>query len=234
MKQLLKSILPRPVVVWAQKCLGQKHGSDGFYASVDLTDEQVKQGQYKELLGGGEEQWEERGRFQLHLMQLLGLKPEHKLFDVGCGPGRASVHFIKYLNEGNYLGIDYQPQFIKAAWQAIQDEGLVGRKPSLETIDNFDVSHLPPAFDYALAFSVLNHCNLQQQQAFFRYIPAAIKPGGKMLISHADWFGGSEKKSLSEFGLSYIKSYQSQDIKFDTDQWTPGEGLFPIIELQVV
>ena len=41
-----------------------------------------------------------------------GLKPEHKLLDVGCGPLRGGIKFINYLEPGNYYGVDKRADVI--------------------------------------------------------------------------------------------------------------------------
>jgi hypothetical protein len=41
--------------------------------------------------------WEYMGKLQLDYLVERGLKPEHNLLDVGCGPLRAGIHFIEYL-----------------------------------------------------------------------------------------------------------------------------------------
>src|SRR3954453_8856690 len=48
--------------------------------------------------------WDELGKLQLDYLVGQGLKPEHYVLDVGCGPLRAGVHFIGYLEPGQQRG----------------------------------------------------------------------------------------------------------------------------------
>ena len=47
--------------------------------------------------------WEELGSLQFRFMVDQGLLPHHVLVDIACGSLRGGVHFIPYLDPGNYL-----------------------------------------------------------------------------------------------------------------------------------
>ena len=57
--------------------------------------------------------WDELGRLQFDFMVARGLQPEHVFLDVACGSLRGGVHFIKYLDAGNYLGIDKERALVR-------------------------------------------------------------------------------------------------------------------------
>lgn len=48
---------------------------------VELTDSEIQKGMHREPVGG---MWEEIGRLQFDFLIQNGLKPDHKLLDVGC------------------------------------------------------------------------------------------------------------------------------------------------------
>ncbi len=55
------------------------------------------------------------GEEMMKEMTKFGLKPNHKVLDVGCGNGKVAVHLIRsdYLNdEGSYDGFDIVAQAI--------------------------------------------------------------------------------------------------------------------------
>ena len=58
--------------------------------------------------------WEEIGKLQYELVVREGLLPRHKLLDVGCGSLRGGVHFIRYLDSGNYYGMDKNEKLLSA------------------------------------------------------------------------------------------------------------------------
>jgi hypothetical protein len=63
----------------------------------------VAAGQQRRIVGG---EWDEIGRLQFDFLKGAGLKLRHVLLDVGCGRLRGGVHFVAYLERGNYVGID--------------------------------------------------------------------------------------------------------------------------------
>src|ERR1700756_713587 len=65
---------------------------------------------HRAYIGG---RWEEYGQLEFDFMVSRGLKPEHVLLDIACGSLRAGVHFIPYLDAGNYLGIEKEDALIK-------------------------------------------------------------------------------------------------------------------------
>jgi ubiquinone/menaquinone biosynthesis C-methylase UbiE len=44
-----------------------------------------------------------------NLIELCGLKPEDKVLDVGCGPGRMAIPLTSYITKGEYHGFDIVP-----------------------------------------------------------------------------------------------------------------------------
>jgi SAM-dependent methyltransferase len=200
------------------------------YISITLTDEDIQQGVYKKYVGGGSKGWEPRGAFQLHFLRKMGMVRTSRVLDVGCGPGRASKHLIGFLKDKHYYGVDYNAYFLKAAFAMSEQNGLAGKNPNFEVIHDFNLEHMEPIFDYAMVFSVLNHCSIHQRQSFFKMIPKPLKEGGKVYISHAHWFDrsyiGNKRMNLTnQFGpndfdiLSY--GYGMEDTK----------AIFPIVEL---
>ena len=191
------------------------------YASVSVTDEDISTEAYKEHFGGGPEAWERRGMAQLRFLRERGLKPTTRLLDIGCGPLRGGVHFIEYLDPGNYCGVDYNADFIRAAQRIVETSGLEGKSPRLQTV--LDFAFDDGEFDFALAFSVLNHCNDEHRSFFFRNISRPMKRGGRVFISHVDpWFDKRLLESLplvnsSRFALSFR-----------------GNNFIPIVELTVL
>src|ERR1700680_1744351 len=65
---------------------------------------------HRAYVGG---RWEELGRLQFEFMVSRGLRPEHVLLDIACGALRGGVHFIGYLDSGNYLGLEKEKTLIR-------------------------------------------------------------------------------------------------------------------------
>jgi ubiquinone/menaquinone biosynthesis C-methylase UbiE len=119
-----------------------------------LTREQIDAGKHRDMVGG---MWEEIGRLQFEFLRARGLKPGHRLLDVGCGSLRGGIHAIKYLEIGNYYGLDINPSLIEAGRHELKLAGLSHKNPHLASSDRFELGLFQERFDYALALSVFTH-----------------------------------------------------------------------------
>jgi SAM-dependent methyltransferase len=204
-----------------------------WYKSISLSSEDIEAQSYKKYLGGGAEAWEKRGAFQLYFLKKMGLQPFCRLLDIGCGPLRAGVHLVGYLDSGNYFGIDYNESFIHAARRIIDDTDLSGKEPVLRVIENFEFARLNSDFDFMLAFSVLNHCKRSEQKHFFKMVPGVLKKAGKLYVTHSFWFDNSFLKGT---GLSVKRVFNKPndiDQKLHMPGWgfTENSEIFPILEI---
>jgi len=198
------------------------------YATIKVTQKEIENEAYKKYLGGQAPKWEGRGRFQLDFLRKMGLRSNSKLLDVGCGPGRAAVHFIDFLQEGNYTGVDNNEDFIAIARRVMSHEQLARKRPIFMVISNFDFSKLPDSPDYVMAFSVLNHCSPKLRMRFFKSIDSPLRVGSKIFISHARWF---TPDYLSESGLRVCDEHKGADFNASAYGWDNGDEISPILEL---
>ena len=200
------------------------------WAQISVTDHDIQSEDFKRHLGGGTAQWDLRGRFQLFLLKQCGLAPHSRLLDVGCGPFRAGIHFVQYLEPGNYFGFDFNRDFIATARHLSEQPEFAVKRPEFAVVENFE---LPPSlrpFDFAIAFSVLNHCHEHQRHQFFKMLDKALRPGGVAVVSHAWWFS---ETYVSGCELTLTKKLSAADIDIRKWGWPEPEKerVFPIIEL---
>ncbi len=231
---LIKSILRRCQPNPAVKKSGTESPSADIYRNISVSESGIGQGEYKKYLGGGEDQWNLRGAFQLFFLKEMGLSQDCHFLDIGCGPIRAGVYLIDYLNESHYYGIDYNQDFIQAAHQIVEDKNLLPKKPKLKVVDNFSFQELEAKFDYAIAFSVLNHCYQTQRYRFFEQLSYVMKKGAKVYITHAFWFN---EKYLKNEQIQLTNQWHKptdwhEDLNM-ADWGFPEKTPFPIIELTI-
>lgn len=103
--------------------------------------------------------WMMKRDFQIQFLKNMGLKPEHYLFDVGCGTLRGGIPIIEYLNEGHYFGAEVRAEVLEEGQKELRDAGLDIKNSTL--IHSPDISKLSidQKFDFIWAFSVLIHMN---------------------------------------------------------------------------
>ena len=163
-------------------------------ASVSEADELIPPPELQAYIGGG---FEKVGpEFLNYFRDLCGLKPHHRVLDVGCGSGRMAVPLTKYLNsEGSYDGFDISAPVVN--WCA---EKITRRYPNFR----FQVADLyNPAYnlksksqaaDYVFPFqenyfdlvfltSVFTHMKPCDMEAYLAQIARVLKPNGRCLIT---------------------------------------------------
>ncbi len=107
------------------------------------------------LFVGGE--WDKIGRLQFDFMISKGLTPASTLLDIGCGALRGGVHFVRYLDDGNYYGIDINKSLLKAGEQELRSSGLGGKQVHLQRTDQFDAAGFGVRFDFGISVSLITH-----------------------------------------------------------------------------
>ncbi len=160
-----------------------------------------------------------------------GLSETSSCLEIGCGPLRAGVHIIRYLNVGGYVGIDFNPSFVEAAHEQIRRKGLQEKAPEVYLSSNaFRFIETSRKFDYAIAFSVLNHCDEQTKKQFFQTVPFLLEADGKLLISHASWL---TEARVRDARLRILDVIDRNDYDITRFGWHAKEkaDVFPIFEL---
>ena len=115
---------------------------------------------HRRYVGG---HWEEIGRLQFDFLVSEGLKSSDVLVDVACGCLRAGVHFIPYLEPGNYLGIEKETELIRNGLEVELSEHVrEERRPEVivHRRSNFDRFSKHPTFGIA--------------QSLFTHLPPAL------------------------------------------------------------
>ncbi|MEO8976152.1 MAG: class I SAM-dependent methyltransferase [Casimicrobiaceae bacterium] len=158
------------------------------YRSLELSADQIAAEAYKAQLGGGTAGWDRRGAFQLALLRHLGLSPQSSVLDVGCGPLRAGIHFLRFLAPGRYRGIDFNPSFVESAQQVMRQQGFAAQRARVSVLTDFDLRGLHERFDFVLCFSVLNHCSVAERARFFEQVLHATRGAALLVVTHAGWY----------------------------------------------
>jgi hypothetical protein len=102
--------------------------------------------------------WEEFGRLQFDFMVGQGLQPANVLVDVACGSLRAGVHFIPYLDAGNYLGIEKEALLVARGLDLeLPAEVREKRRPEIIVSSAFEFDRFSKAPEFGIANSLFTH-----------------------------------------------------------------------------
>jgi len=128
--------------------------------------------------------WDEIGKHQFNFLVKNGLEPEHYLLDIGCGSLRGGVHFIRYLSDGHYFGIDKNQKLLDAGRDIeLQRYKLKSKKITLLKTDNFDFTSFNQKFEFAIAQSVFTHISLNSIIMCLAKIETVLLQGGKFFAT---------------------------------------------------
>jgi SAM-dependent methyltransferase len=153
------------------------------YYDKTAIEAEVAAGRHRQSVGG---LWELVGELQANFLVSRGLKPHHRLIDIGCGSLRGGVGLIRYLDAGNYVGTDLNESLLKAGYEIeLAQAGLAYKLPrsNLVVDAEFDFSWCPMQFDFALAQSVFTSLPLNFLRVCLERLATFVVPGGRFLAS---------------------------------------------------
>src|SRR5262249_29760893 len=122
-----------------------------------LTSAEIAALEHRNFVGG---LWQEIGTLQLDFLLRHGLRLHHKMLDIGCGALRCGIPIIRYLDKGNYYGLDNNASVIEAGNYELKNEELTGKQPKLLVNDRFEIGRFRVLFDFAIAQSVFTHLDM--------------------------------------------------------------------------
>lgn len=141
--------------------------------------------------------WDEMGKLQFNYLLKNGLKPEHRFLDFGCGALRGGLHYIGYLNAGNYEGIDISEDILREGKKFLKEANLEGKNPVLHLVNDLSFRCVEgKKFDYIIAQSVLSHMPLKEIETSFVNIKKVMKPE---TIYFATFHDGGDKTFVKDF-----------------------------------
>lgn len=104
-------------------------------------------------------------------------KPDKKILDWGCGPGRIVRHLPALLPTAEIYGTDYNESYIK--WCSENLKGILFSANKIDPPMNFEASFL----DAIIGLSIFTHLSEKNHFAWINELHRIIKPGGEVLIT---------------------------------------------------
>jgi SAM-dependent methyltransferase len=115
------------------------------------------------FLGGPVKDFERVGRLQLITLLRVGLYPQSKVLDIGCGCLRGGYWLIHFLASGHYCGIEPNRAMLEAGLRnLLEPDVLRTKEPRFDCNASFDASVFGEKFDFFLARSIWTHASKEQ------------------------------------------------------------------------
>lgn len=126
--------------------------------------------------------WKELQRYQLNVLKKMGLLPQHRLLDIGCGPLQGGLAFIDYLDPGRYCGLDVRESAIEEAHKQVARARLTGKQPFLTVSRTFGKDELSEMrFDFIWCSQIMYHLDEAQLGSLLNIASFLLAHGGRLL-----------------------------------------------------
>ena len=129
--------------------------------------------------------WHEYSRWQLDMLVKVGLKKDHKLLDIGCGPLRFGMEAINYLNDDCYYGMDPYKPYISLGAKMYEYSGLTKKYTVIED-EEFGFQRFNAKFDFANSQSVFTHLSRAQVKLAMTNLKEVMNEGGTLLFTNIE------------------------------------------------
>jgi SAM-dependent methyltransferase len=134
--------------------------------------------------------------FLRHFVRLGGLRPEHKVLEIGCGIGRMALPLTQYLGaDASYDGIDVVEDGIRWCAREITPAYPAFRFHHLDAVNGLynpagridtasaTLPFADASFDFAILTSVLTHLREAETARYAAELGRLLRPGGRCFIS---------------------------------------------------
>lgn len=173
---------------------------------------------------GAADNWDAHGDLQRDFLLSQGMKPSHRLLDIGCGTGRLARKVVPYLEPGNYNGLDIADAALRAAREVSVVEGWADRNP------RFWMTFEGPPVDFLWSFSVFIHLPQEIMESVMRRAAAVMHPDSRFYWAYVpeerSWRSGV--KQFRHTLADYQRAAKQAGLTFDeVPNWIEKAGYTP-------
>lgn len=176
---------------------------------MDATDDAigVRKLGHRNFVGGDGDLWERIGRLQFEFLRARGLLPQHVLLDFACGSLRGGVHFMPFLEAGNYLGFDKSFDLVAmGVMNELGHERFTALRPEFVLNSRFDLTEFTKKPDFVIAQSIFTHLVPEDIRRSLTAISTIAKPTTQVFATYflRDQDYGNPTRSHSRMNFYYL------------------------------
>ena len=170
---------------------------------------------------GGQWLWDQVGKLQLDFLVERGLRPSHCLLDVGCGCLRAGRFFIKYLDAGNYLGLEKQEELVATGLaeeleRSIQEE----KRPEFVISPCFEFHRFSKQPHFSIAQSIFTHFSPEDIRLCLRKLREFVSSGHMLYATFFEGASTANSKQSHDIWVFHYSRAQMEEFGKQTG-WKP-------------
>lgn len=151
------------------------------------------------------------------------LTPNARVLEIGCGTLRVGLHFIRYLNPGNFHCLERDELSLMAAIRyELPSQGLLHKRPLIVKGEDMEFSKFGPGmYNLIYASAVFLHMPDKLVWVGLERLVEKLKPyEGRIYASHNIKFcsrlGGDEcTRRLNNLGLEYLGKHTHDSLLFN-------------------
>jgi SAM-dependent methyltransferase len=136
-------------------------------------------------LTGGRDFWEAGASKAARYLRESAVKPAARVIDYGCGSLRIGAHFIRFLDPGNFVGLDVTDDFYEIGKTEIGADLLREKRPRFGVISEAEIVQ-NEGFDADLVYSnaVCYQVHPDERGVYFGNLARlAHKPGAQVMFN---------------------------------------------------
>lgn len=147
----------------------------------------------RHALVGPAKLWKMKREFQIRFLTDMALKPEHYVFDIGCGTLRGGLPLIQYLDKGHYFGFEVRENALDEGKAELREASLEWKNPTLLLSPDISQLTVDREFDYIWAFSVLIHMGDKVLNDTLHFVSRHLSDDGAFYanVTIGEWKEGS-------------------------------------------
>ena len=194
---------------------------DHFILTNDIIQKKGDLISEKVFSGGPDAKFSIIGRLYLITLLKIGINPDSKILDVGCGALRGGYWLIHFLNPNKYFGIEPNIEMLDYGKKILLNkETLLYKSPKFDNNAIFDFSVFNEKFDFIVARSIWTHTSKSQIEKMLEEFIKNSEPNAVFLTSYkkpyykkddysgSSWVGkshNSDKSGIVFHSFSWIK-----------------------------